>query len=298
MTDNLTQILAAKLMETKPFDWWGLVGSLIPVLLFVGIVIGPDLMGWIRKLRNKSVIRKWEKTTGRRLMVLAHSFSPSFFNLVPSFISVDDSIAVLRAIRNTPAQQPIDLILHTPGGMVLAAEQIVSALQHHQGGYHVYVPYLAMSGGTLLALGAEKIHMAQDAVLGPLDPQLSTGLLDSFPAVSILKAVAENSPNREDKTLIMADVARKACQQMGVSVRRIIGDRLPCQDKESLADILTKGEYTHDYGINYQRACDLHLWVDTVMPKEIFTIAERFPITTSLKYQKNKKSNTDIQVQL
>ena len=47
------------------------------------------------------------------------------------FIDIDDSEAVLRAIRMTPDETPIDLILHTPGGLVLASEQIAHALRQH-----------------------------------------------------------------------------------------------------------------------------------------------------------------------
>ena len=45
------------------------------------------------------------------------------------FISVEDSERVIRAIRRTPPDKPIDLILHTPGGLVLAATQIAKAIK-------------------------------------------------------------------------------------------------------------------------------------------------------------------------
>ena len=41
--------------------------------------------------------------------------------------------AVLRAIRQVPADSPIDLLLHTPGGLVLASEQIAYASDYSAG---------------------------------------------------------------------------------------------------------------------------------------------------------------------
>ncbi len=81
-----------------------------------------------------------------------------------------DSEQVLRAIRMTPPEMPIDLIVHTPGGLALAATQIANALVRHKGSVRVIVPHYAMSGGTLLALSADEIIMDPNAVLGPVDP--------------------------------------------------------------------------------------------------------------------------------
>ena len=66
---------------------------------------------------------------------------------ISRYINIEDSEQVLRAIRLTPANVPIDLILHTPGGLVLATEQIARALIRHQAKVSVFIPHSAMSGG-------------------------------------------------------------------------------------------------------------------------------------------------------
>jgi ATP-dependent protease ClpP protease subunit len=66
---------------------------------------------------------------------------------------IDDAESFLGAINETPAGQPIEIILHTPGGMVVAARQIASALADHDGRVTAVVPHYAMGGGTLIALG-------------------------------------------------------------------------------------------------------------------------------------------------
>jgi ClpP class serine protease len=101
------------------------------------------------------------------------------------YIDIEDSEAILRAIRLTSTDMPIDLIVHTPGGLVLAAEQIAHALLRHRAPVTIFVPHYAMSGGTMLALACDQIVMDPNAVLGPVDPQLGP-----FPAASILEVVA------------------------------------------------------------------------------------------------------------
>ena len=137
---------------------------------------------------------------------------------VSHYIDIDDSEAVLRAIRLTPPDQPIDLILHTPGGLVLAAEQIAHALAEHKGKVTVFVPHYAMSGGTLIALTADELVMDPNAVLGPVDPQIG-----DMPAASIVKLL-ELKPGAQisDEMLILADVAAKARVQVASFVAEVL----------------------------------------------------------------------------
>jgi len=117
---------------------------------------------------------------------------------------IDDAESVLRAIRATPAGRTIEIILHTPGGLVLAASQIAQALGDHDGRVVAVVPHYAMSGGTLIALAADEIVIDRHAALGPVDPQLG-----QYPAASLI-AVTEIPGRHDDQTLILADVGRKA----------------------------------------------------------------------------------------
>jgi ClpP class serine protease len=61
------------------------------------------------------------------------------------------------------------MILHAPGGLVLAASQIAQALGDHDGKVTVVVTHYAMGGGTLIALGADEIVIDDHAGLGPVD---------------------------------------------------------------------------------------------------------------------------------
>ncbi len=130
---------------------------------------------------------------------------------------------MLRAIKLTSDDMPIDLIIHTPGGLVLAAAQIANALRRHPGKVTVFVPHYAMSGGTLIALAADEIVMDPNAVLGPVDPQIG-----QLPAASILTVLERKAANEiDDQTFIMADVARKALNQLGATVQELLAARMP-----------------------------------------------------------------------
>ena len=190
------------------------------------------------------------------------------------YITIEDSEEILRAVQLTDPDVPIDLILHTPGGLVLATEQIAHALINHRAKVTVFVPHYAMSGGTLLALAADAIVMAPHAVLGPLDPQLGR-----FPAASILRAVArKEAKDIDDETLILADVAEKATRQVRASVERVLLANGWEQARASeVAGALTEGRWTHDYPITVEEVQALGLTVDLDMPEEIYRFMRLFP---------------------
>src|SRR4051794_36304752 len=156
---------------------------------------------------------------------------------VARYIDINDSEEVLRAIQMTDDDVPLDLILHTPGGLVLAALQIAKAVGDHKSKVTVFVPHYAMSGGTLIALAADEIVMCTHSVLGPIDPQLG-----QTPASSVIKVVEEKPMARiDDQTLILADVGRKAIWQLKQSASELLQRRLGPEQAQALAEKLTTG---------------------------------------------------------
>ncbi len=223
-----------------------------------------------------NLIRQFEKKRNSRLITLIHRQEAfSFLGLAfARFIDIEDSEQVLRAIRLTSTDTPIDIVLHTPGGLVLAAEQIAHALIRHKAPVTVFIPHYAMSGGTLIALAADRIQMDPNAVLGPVDPQLG-----QYPASSILHVTQIKDVNKtDDETLILADVAKKAVAQVNNVVRRILTGNGMDEDKAGkLADALTCGQWTHDYPISFEEAQELGLPVSSDMPEEIVKLMELYP---------------------
>jgi ClpP class serine protease len=216
------------------------------------------------------LMREIESKRGSRVITLIHRQETMALLGFPLFryIDIDDSEEVLRAVKLTDDEVPIDLILHTPGGLVLASEQIAHALCCHPAKVTVFVPHYAMSGGTLLALAADEIVMDENAVLGPVDPQLG-----EYPAVSIIRAVEQKDVNEvDDKTLILADVARKAIAQVQSRATVILSEHMEAEKAEALAATLSEGRWTHDYPITVEEAQELGLNVSSEMPEAVYKL--------------------------
>lgn len=230
--------------------------------------------------RRVQTLRTFEQQRRSRVILLVHRQESISLLGIPlsRYISIEDSEQVLRAIRFTPPDVPIDLILHTPGGLVLATEQIARALIRHKAKVSVFVPHYAMSGGTMLALAADEIVMDANAVLGPVDPQLG-----NMAAASVLKVVEQKPIEKvDDQTLIMADLSRKAIAQVQRFVRTLLKDDVPQQkinpeNVERIVEFLTTGQVTHDYPITVEEATDLGLPVTVGLPPSIYNLMELYP---------------------
>jgi ClpP class serine protease len=230
-------------------------------------------------LRRNRAFHAFEEQRKTRLITMIHRQETMSFLGFPiaRYIDIEDSEQVLRAVRLTPPDMPIDFLVHTPGGLVLAAEQIAFALKRHRGKVTVFVPHYAMSGGTLLALAADEIVMDPNAVLGPVDPQLGTGQQGALPAASIVAALEQQNPNRDDQTLILGDVSRKALSQVHDSVVKLLREHASAKDAERIATELTSGQWTHDYPIDVEHARDLGLTVSDEMPEAIYELMDLYP---------------------
>lgn len=249
----------------------GTILALVLILFLLAPVLQRMTMGRARV----RAIEALEKARGTRVIALIHRQETVGFLGVPlfRFIDIEDSEEVLRAIRLTPDDRPIDVVLHTPGGLVLASEQIAYALRDHPGRVTVLVPHYAMSGGTLIALAADEIRLDPAAVLGPVDPQLG-----DLPAASILRVAAKKPLERlDDRTLIMADVAEKAVRHMKEVVRTLVSGRLDDNAAETLAEELAGGHYTHDDPITLEEARRMKLPVEEGVPEETYELMKLFP---------------------
>ena len=220
------------------------------------------------------VLRRFEQERGSRVIALIHRQDTASVLGVPvaSSISIEDSEALLRAIRLTPPEQPIDIILHTPGGLVLASEQIARALLERKAKVTAFVPHYAMSGGTLIALAAHEIVMDSNAVLGPVDPQIG-----SLPAASIVRAADLKGAHAEDQLLVLADMARKSRAQVGAFVARLLGKHMGAEQAQKLAITLSEGRWTHDYGITADAARGFGLNVTTAVPRTVYELMDLYP---------------------
>jgi len=244
-------------------------------LFFIFSAIQPMLQQKMLEAMRVRKISKLERERKSRVILLVHRQETMRFLGFPvaRYIDINDSEEVLRAIQMTDADVPLDLVLHTPGGLVLAALQIAKAVREHKARVTVFVPHYAMSGGTLIALAADEIVMCEHSVLGPIDPQLG----DS-PAASLIKVVGEKPVAKiDDRTLVLADVGRKAIAQVKQAASELLTRRLAAEQADALAEKLTAGTWTHDYPIWASTAKSLGLSVSTDMPHDVLQLLTLYP---------------------
>ena len=262
------------------------VGFLFWLFLLLVIFLWPQYRLRMLQGARLSLIRRLERKLGCRIVTLIHRqeriglFGIPFYR----YIDIEDSEQVLRVIRMTPQDVPIAMIIHTPGGLVLAAAQIALALKDHKAKTIAIIPHYAMSGGTLIALAADEVWMDQNAVLGPVDPQLSDPRHGAIPAASLLKVVKEKGKDRvRDEYLILADVAEKAVKQMEELVYTLTRDKLGEEKARELAKIMVEGRWTHDYPITVEEARKIGIPVKTEIPEEVYKLMELYPQPAAIR---------------
>ena len=103
---------------------------------------GQRQMMLLQRRRALAVLSRERKATVITLIHRQEQMSRLGFPVV-RYIDIDDAESVLPAINETPAGRPIEIILHTPGGMVIAARQIATALADHDGSVTAIVPHYA-----------------------------------------------------------------------------------------------------------------------------------------------------------
>jgi ClpP class serine protease len=244
-------------------------------LLLILVALQPVLARQFANAGRRNAIARIERKRRSRLILLVHRQETVSFLGIPfmRYIDLHDAEAVARAIELTGATTPIDFVIHTPGGLMLASVQIARALKRHKGKVTVFVPHYAMSGGALIALAADEIVMSPNALLGAIDPQIN-----GLPASSLLQVVAQKPVAEiDDETLILADMARKAVEEIAREASGLLGESLAPEKAAEIARVLTEGRWTHDYGLSAAEAKALGLPVSTDMPRDLLALMNHYP---------------------
>lgn len=244
-------------------------------IVFLIFALQPLLTERLRAMQRATAIRAIERGQGSRVITMIHRQERRSLLGFPvsRYINLEDAQTLIAAIKKTPEHRPIDFIVHTPGGLVLAAMQIARALEAHPARVRVMVPVYAMSGGTLIALAADEILMGEFSVLGPIDPQLA-----GFPAASIVRA-RDSKPVAEvhDLTLVLADMGEKALAQVKRGAIELTQKRLGEEKAKALAEKLAGGYWTHDYALTCDEAESLGLPVKIGLPNEVLKLMTLYP---------------------
>ncbi len=132
---------------------------------------------------RKKYLAIMHKYTSRNVI----AYYSGFLQKPKGDVSIDDNDknALMQTVHGLDISKGLDLILHTPGGNTAATESIVNYLQSLFGkDIRAFIPQIAMSAGTMIALSCKEIVMGKQSSIGPIDPQFGgmscAGVIEEF----------------------------------------------------------------------------------------------------------------------
>lgn len=258
------------------FDWFGP----FVLIVLVGAALWPVAQQRLLRLRRAGSLERFARSRGSRAITLIARRETYRFCGLPLIRrdELDPPEGVLRAIARTPARTPLDLILHAGPGDTLAAEQIAHALIRHPARVTVFVPHQALGDALLIALAADQIVLDPNAALGPATPRVGP-----YPAVSILTAVRDKGlAEADDRTLILADQARKVRAQVQALVAELLKARNP--ELEGIPDLaaqLAGDRWSAAYPILLEEGRQLGLRLSDEFPAELHDLLDLYDTATT-----------------
>ena len=230
--------------------------SAAAALVGVGVAVGTSLQRRGRALPTleRGPALAPTRTRSSRLVVIAPPYGR---------ITLTETEAVLSWMHRAPPG-PFGMIIHALGGFSTAVDHLARAMRMYEHPITAYVPYRAMSGGTLLALAADRIQMNATAILGPVDPQLA-----GFPAHSIATLLEKKPIERmSEEWYVLALESRKAIDETTRLVRELVAS-------PTAVSRLTNGDTTHGLGIGLSEAQEIGLPVYEGITPEIMALADQ-----------------------
>ena len=123
-------------------------------------------------------------------------------------INDEDKNGFMTVLHELDHTKGLDLILHTYGGQIGAAESLVDYLRAvYDTNIRAFVPQLALSGGTIIACGCKEIYMGNHSSLGPIDPHIDEiaahGVIEEF------KRASQDVKENPDMILVWQPILNK-----------------------------------------------------------------------------------------
>jgi hypothetical protein len=213
-------------------------------------------------------------TGARKLIAIIHDFGHprDYPTDQRRYLTTREAFEILAEIRSVPPEKPIDIVLHTPGGEAFACELIAMALKDRPN-TTTYVPYCAMSAGTIIALATEKIVMGKYACLGPIDTQFYGFPIESYIRLLKEKPLAAVS----DEIVLLGYLAEKEMKSARAKACELLNKaHFGADDACQLTDFLVAGDMPHSEQISRERATQLGVNIVTgECPPVVYEMVEQ-----------------------
>ena len=122
-------------------------------------------------LIRRKLIEEIQNKTKRKLITYVANFSSPAGNIIH-----DDVLLLHDVLKSIEFPKELDILIHSPGGIVEAAEKFVSLVRENVTSFRVIIPDMAKSAATLISLSSDEILMSSIGELGPIDPQINIGI--------------------------------------------------------------------------------------------------------------------------
>lgn len=221
----------------------GIIGSAFMIFIFWGSLIQPQIGNIISKL----TLRKIRKVTGRNILFIKHTQQGIFSQ---SMITQNTMLDISKAFRKFDGK-PFDLILHTPGGEVFSSMFISRMLKSYKGNIRSFVPFYAMSGGSLLALSGNDIYLSKNGCIGCIDPQV--GMLWNYGSTSSWNRIMKvKGKEANDSSIGLAFLGSQCTKTIKNYLVELLEDKMSKKENRFFVEFLTSGKVEHIYplGIN------------------------------------------------
>jgi len=219
-----------------------------------------------------TIVSQYEKKYNAKIFYFIHRKKNLGIFGIPlyEYLEVYDAHRFLRDLRSVPQDKNLVIILHSPGGELLAAMQIAKVLKDWKGRVDVVVPYYAMSAGTLIALSADVIYAYKDVAFGPIDPQVTFGNGDKYTsAVDVYRTCRNKTFFLSLEDNVICETSRKVVKQMEIFLREVV---LNGRDQKTVNNVINAFLYTekpHDSPFFASDLRKMGLNVIFEIPKEL-----------------------------
>jgi ClpP class serine protease len=244
-------------------------------LFFIFTALQPMLRQRMLEALRTRKIAQLESQRNSRVILLVNrqeTMRPLGFPIA-RYIDINDSEEVLRAIHMTDDEVPLDIVLHTPGGIVVAALQVARSIHEHKAKVSVFVPHLCNVGRHAHRDRCRRDRHVETRWTRSDDPQIGQS-----PTASLIKVIEQKPIAQiDDETLVLADVGRKAIAQLRQSASDILKKQLPGEKAQALAEKLSSGTWKQDYPLFAAMAKELGLPVSTDIPNDVLELMKLYP---------------------
>jgi ClpP class serine protease len=217
------------------------------------------------------LIREIEKLRASKVIVYITSDNVQF----PSMVALDTYKYFLTILNEFKNPSKITLLLNTKGGNLEAPWPIVNLIREYTQFFEVIILNEALSAGTLIALGADKIVMLPQSHLSPIDPSKNVDgrmieIEDIMGYISFIKekvGISEQSAlaeltkelTKEITPTLLGSVnrAHSLIRRLAKQLLDLHKERLPEKQSKEIIQNLTQELYFHGHRINRKEAKEI-----------------------------------------